>query len=161
MAVIVKRQTTRYCIPLNASIQYHLGNTPTKKIEIESHQESVSNYQCTGNVEVTYLPTGHFGMLALGSLCLGVQLPCYERFKSHGQATCTHFGWELQLSSQLMVVISCQHTNEPSWTSSWHMTTTAWQIPNKNHPADPSQITEPKELIINIWRHSVWGWCVK
>lgn len=53
MIIIMKRQTSRYYISPNGSIQYHLGNTLTKKIEAEPYQDSVPYYQCTGNVKVT------------------------------------------------------------------------------------------------------------
>lgn len=74
MIIIMKRQTSRYYIPPNGSIQYHLGNTLTKKIEAESYQDSVPYYQCTGNVKVTQLSTGPFGMHVLGSL---LESSCY------------------------------------------------------------------------------------
>ena len=52
MAVIIKRQDTRNYIPSTGNIE-----PPKKysyqKIGDESHEDFVSNYQCTGNTEVT------------------------------------------------------------------------------------------------------------
>lgn len=143
---------------LSLEVQHHLGNIPAKRWKLKSHQDSVSNYHCTGNREFTYLSPRPFGMFALGSLCLGIQLPRFEKFKPHGAATCRYFCWQLQLSSQLIVVISCQHMNAPSSLSIWFMTTTAWDIPNENCPADPNQPTEPRELIINVWGTKFWDY---
>lgn len=53
------------------------------------------------------------------------------------------------------------HGTEPSWTpspaqpsydftSSCHLTATVWLSPSQNHPAEPSQATEPRETKINV-----------
>ena len=47
------------------------------------------------NVQViqrSQLSPGPFGMLALGLICLEIQLPCSKKLQTHGEALHSHFG---------------------------------------------------------------------
>lgn len=134
------------------SLPLQVHNTPRKysyeKIEAESHQDSVSNYQCTGNIESLTLSPGPFGMLALGSFYLGIQWPCFEKLKSHGEAARRHFWWQLQLSFQLIVLTAISVWMDHLWCPADTGLQQHWETPNENHPADPSQPKEPQKLIM-------------
>ena len=82
--------------------------------------------------KIMQLPPGLLETLAPGEASLHVRSPLPWDYLAV-KATCRHFCTQPQLS---ILTKASQHQLTAKW-ASWHLTTTAWEAPSVNWPAEP------------------------